>query len=71
VARGVCTPSDVETCGELTTEAACDERTDCLPIYAGTGCSCGPDCQCIGGEPGCICTSFEFFRCEPSVTPAE
>jgi len=63
--RGVCTPSDTETCGELTTEDACDERPDCKLVYAGVNCSCGPSCECVGGEPGCICASFEFFRCEP------
>ena len=61
--RSVCAPADAETCGELTTEAACDERDDCVTVYAGTNCSCGPECSCIGGEPGCVCETFEFFRC--------
>jgi hypothetical protein len=65
LALGVCTPSDTETCGELTTEDACDERPDCELVYAGVNCSCGPGCECVGGEQGCICASFEFFRCEP------
>lgn len=59
-----CLPSDEETCGELKTEAACTHRSDCTPIYAGTNCSCGQDCECKGGEPGCVCESFEFFVCE-------
>jgi hypothetical protein len=37
-------------------------------VYAGVSCSCGPDCHCVGGEAGCICESFEFFRCEPVVS---
>jgi hypothetical protein len=59
-----CQPADEETCGELTTEAACTHRSDCTPIYAGINCSCGPDCECRGGEPGCVCESFGFFGCE-------
>jgi len=59
----VCVPADAETCAELTTEEACTNRNDCTPIYAGVNCSCGADCECVGGEPGCICESFEFFVC--------
>lgn len=58
-----CLPAAEETCGELETEAACTHRSDCTPIYGGTNCSCGQDCECQGGEPGCICESFEFFVC--------
>jgi hypothetical protein len=61
-----CQPGDAETCGELETEAACSERADCVPIYGGTNCSCGADCECQGGEPGCICESFEYFVCQPA-----
>lgn len=60
---GVCAPSDAETCGELTSEQSCTNRIDCTPVYAGTNCSCGADCECMGGEPGCICESFDFFSC--------
>ena len=59
-----CTPADAETCGELSTEADCDNRNDCVSIYAGTNCSCGPECTCVGGEPGCVCQSFAFFTCQ-------
>lgn len=59
-----CLPADEETCAELETEAACTHRSDCTPIYGGTNCSCGQDCECQGGEPGCICESFEFFVCQ-------
>lgn len=66
---GVCAPADAETCGELASEVSCTNRLDCTPIYAGTNCSCGADCECVGGEPGCVCEAFEFFACaaaEPS-----
>ena len=61
-----CQPADAETCGELESEAACSERADCVPIYGGTNCSCGADCECQGGEPGCICESFQYFVCQPA-----
>jgi hypothetical protein len=63
--RGECVPADAETCPELESEADCDVRDDCVTVYAGINCSCGPECSCIGGEPGCVCESFAFFRCEP------
>ncbi len=62
----LCLPATQETCGELSDESACVARTDCEPVFAGVGCSCGPDCSCVGGTPGCVCESFEFFRCEPA-----
>jgi len=58
-----CLPTSEETCPELDTEAACTHRSDCTPVYGGTNCSCGQDCECHGGEPGCVCQSFEFFVC--------
>jgi hypothetical protein len=61
---GECTPADAETCAELSSEDSCDNRNDCVAVYAGTNCSCGPECACIGGEPGCVCESFAFFACE-------
>lgn len=63
--RKECVEADAETCPELSSETACDNRNDCMSIYAGTNCSCGPECACVGGEPGCVCESFAFFRCEP------
>lgn len=63
---GECQPADAETCGELETEGQCTDRVDCVPIYGGTNCSCGADCECQGGEPGCICQSFEYFVCQPA-----
>jgi hypothetical protein len=62
--RQECVPAAEETCGELETETACTHRNDCTPIYGGTNCSCGQDCECKGGEPGCICETFQFFACE-------
>jgi Cys-rich repeat protein len=56
------------TCADMTDEASCSARVDCTPIYAGVDCSCGPDCTCHGGEPGCVCQSFEFFRCEDAAS---
>ncbi len=58
-----CEPAAEETCSELDLEADCVTRADCVPVYGGTNCSCGQDCECEGGEPGCICESFEFFVC--------
>lgn len=63
--RQECVAAGAETCAELRTEADCDNRNDCVSIYAGTNCSCGPECTCIGGEAGCVCESFAFFTCEP------
>lgn len=63
-ASNACLPASAETCGELADEGACLDRNDCAPNYAGVDCTCGKDCKCVGGEPGCVCTSFEFFRCE-------
>lgn len=63
--RKQCVAADAETCPELSTESVCDNRNDCMSIYAGLNCSCGANCECVGGEPGCVCQSFEFFACEP------
>jgi hypothetical protein len=59
-----CVPAAEETCAELETELSCSHRSDCVPIYGGTNCSCGQDCECKGGEPGCVCESFQFFVCQ-------
>jgi hypothetical protein len=65
-ARSTCVPTRTPTCSDVTSETDCVVRPDCAPLYAGVDCSCGPDCACQGGEPGCVCESFEFFRCEPA-----
>jgi|SRR5882724_9724802 len=59
-----CLPADQETCGELDTELSCTNRKDCTPVYGGVNCSCGTNCECHGGEPGCVCESFQFFVCQ-------
>jgi hypothetical protein len=51
------------TCADWTTELECVAQTGCEPVYAGVDCSCGADCACVGGEPNCVCSSFEFFEC--------
>lgn len=61
--RSLCTPTDTELCSEMETEALCAERDDCVASYAGVNCSCGADCTCMGGEPGCVCERFEFHDC--------
>jgi len=61
-----CLPAAQETCGELGTELACTNRKDCTPVYGGVNCSCGNNCECHGGEPGCVCESFQFFICQDS-----
>jgi hypothetical protein len=61
-----CEPANVETCGEMEGEPECAERSDCIPVYGGINCSCGADCECQGGEPGCICESFEYLVCQPA-----
>ena len=65
-ARQTCIPLAEPTCADLGDEAACPARPECTVVYAGVECSCGPDCACKGGEPGCVCQKFEFFRCEDS-----
>jgi hypothetical protein len=67
----ICVAADAETCGELLAEAECAARADCTPIYGGTNCSCGADCECQGGEPGCICETFQFFVCQHAAAPVE
>jgi len=62
--RQECVAAEAETCPELSSESSCDNRKDCMSIYAGINCSCGPECTCVGGEPGCVCESFKFFSCE-------
>ena len=59
----LCLPADEERCSELAEEQLCSERNDCEATYAGVDCSCGAECTCMGGEPGCVCESFEFFAC--------
>jgi hypothetical protein len=59
-------PPPPPTCAELADEAACKIRTDCQPIFAGTDCSCGPNCTCFDGAEGCTCEHFAYFTCVAS-----
>jgi hypothetical protein len=59
-----CEPSEVETCAEMESEEECAVRNDCIPVYGGVNCSCGADCECQGGEPGCICETFDYLVCQ-------
>jgi hypothetical protein len=64
----LCTPEGlcaIPTCADIDDEASCLDRSDCEAVYAGVDCSCGQGCECQAGEAGCVCESFEFFRCEP------
>jgi hypothetical protein len=59
-----CQAANAETCGEMESEQECADRTDCIAVYGGINCSCGADCECQGGEPGCICESFDYLVCQ-------
>jgi len=71
VEQSTCVPYEPPppTCADQQTETECIDFGGCEPVYAGVDCSCGPDCECTGGEPGCVCASFEFFKCEDADTP--
>ncbi|MBN4059119.1 hypothetical protein JYT22_00535 [Endomicrobium sp. AH-315-J14] len=62
------------TYNKLPKETDCEARKDCKTVYAGVDCSCGADCSCVGGEPNCVCATFEYFKCEdaePETTTEE
>ena len=66
-------PPPPPTCAELPDEVTCELRADCQPIYAGTDCSCGPNCTCFDGAEGCTCEHFAYFTCvalDPPVAPS-
>jgi Cys-rich repeat protein len=69
--QSTCVPDETPppTCGDMQTEIDCVQFGGCEPVYAGVDCSCGQDCECTGGEPGCVCASFEFFKCEAVAAP--
>jgi len=56
-----CDPTTT-TCESLTTEADCAARSDCVPVYAGAGCTCYPNGTCT-------CEDWQFARCETAVYP--
>ncbi len=53
---------DTAACEELTTEAECDARTDCVPLYTGYGCTMQPDGTLT-------CATWEYARCETGMVP--
>jgi hypothetical protein len=60
-----CTPpAPPLECPDIASEAECFDRDDCVTVYAGINCTCGPDCSCTGFEAGCVCESFEYFGCD-------
>lgn len=67
-ARGTCIPGEdpLPTCEELGSQEQCLARADCIPVYTGINCSCGPDCVCQGVEPNCVCERFDYFACAPA-----
>jgi Cys-rich repeat protein len=61
---GYCIPTgscEVPACETLTTESACTSRSDCMPVYAGSDCTCTPS--------GCTCTTLSYERCESVLMP--
>ncbi|HEY5928069.1 MAG TPA: hypothetical protein VIV11_40560 [Kofleriaceae bacterium] len=48
-------PEPIE-CAAVATEAACIARADCIPMYEGSDCTCGPN--------GCTCQTLTYDRCE-------
>ena len=55
---GTCYPTCVpsQSCETLTTELACQARSDCTPVYDGTDCTCT--------LYGCTCQHLTYERCE-------
>ena len=49
-----CVPS--QSCETLTTELACQNRSDCTPVYIGMNCTCN--------VYGCTCQDLTYDRCE-------
>ena len=44
-------------CEAAISEMACIARADCIPMYEGSDCTCGPN--------GCECQTLTYDRCEP------
>jgi hypothetical protein len=68
IPAAACPPPVPLTCDQLATEAACQGRPDCTPIYQGNSCTCT--------SLGCTCQSETYERCTaafisppPSPTP--
>jgi Cys-rich repeat protein len=45
-------------CDTLATDAACQARNDCSPVYSGTDCTCD-------SSGHCTCQDLTFERCQP------
>ena len=61
---GYCIPENAcpaPACETLATEAACTGRADCIPVYAGSDCTCTP-------TQGCTCQTLAYERCETAMT---
>lgn len=56
VCYGHCVPELAPACETLATEPACKSRTDCVPIYEGSDCTCTPT--------ACDCNVLTYERCE-------
>jgi len=57
---GYCIPTascELAACETLTTEAACQGRSDCTPVYTGTDCTCTM-------TGGCTCATETYAKCE-------
>ncbi|MEO6775511.1 MAG: hypothetical protein ABI467_21295, partial [Kofleriaceae bacterium] len=62
---GYCIPTagcELAACETLGTEAACDARGDCLPIYTGNDCTCTM-------TNGCTCATETYAKCESVMMP--
>lgn len=71
--RGTCVPVDETppplTCEDLTDEAACIARDDCIPTYTGINCTNQDGSACESGDTGCTCESFVFAACVTAAAP--
>jgi hypothetical protein len=59
---GFCIPTsncEAPPCASLGTEATCEGRADCTPVYTGTNCTCTVN--------GCTCTDETYMSCESLV----
>ncbi len=50
-------------CAELSVEADCLARTDCLTIYGGMNCTDANGGECESGDVDCTCETFSFAAC--------
>ncbi|MBZ0238129.1 MAG: hypothetical protein K8M05_37815, partial [Deltaproteobacteria bacterium] len=56
--------SSPPTCGELTTQAECEARSDCRAVIGGSDCRRPDGSTCQAGDSECICQPpFVFQGC--------